>query len=243
VGFIHLINENEFAISAATILDVGFLGLFPKAILQHLYKYANGMEKVNQDEENYMSLVNDLITAFIYQPIVMQKVIQIMLSNQKNVIENKRYAEKFPKNNPDDSTECASFNDSITCLDIPAPTTNSPAPATVQHVCHANKCWLLKAKGILRRPMFCSRKKSMCSGCMNESLHHKRVLQMEKEILSNISLNNTWLPLLDWIYTPITLTNLRQLLQHISAYKIRKHDDHLYGATRYLANSLSNIGK
>jgi len=33
VGFIHLINENDFDIAAATIVDVGFLGLFPKAIL------------------------------------------------------------------------------------------------------------------------------------------------------------------------------------------------------------------
>jgi hypothetical protein len=46
------------------------------------------------------------------------------------------------------------------------------------------------------------------------------------------------MPLLDWIYTPITLTNLHQLLQHISAYKVRKRDDHLYGVTRYLVNSL-----
>jgi hypothetical protein len=56
--------------------------------------------------------------------------------------------------------------------------------------------------------------------------------------ISNTSSNDTWIPLLDWIYTPITLTSLHQLLQHISAYKVRKRDDHLYGATRYLANSL-----
>jgi hypothetical protein len=43
---------------------------------------------------------------------------------------------------------------------------------------------------------------------------------------------------LDWIYTPITLTSLRRLLHHISAYKVRRRDDHLYGATIYLANSL-----
>jgi hypothetical protein len=78
----------------------------------------------------------------------------------------------------------------------------------------------------------------MCSGCLNESLRQKRVLQIEKEILSNTSTNDTWIPLLDWIYTPITLTSLCQLLQHISIYKVRKRDDHIYGAMRYLANSL-----
>jgi hypothetical protein len=133
VGFIHLINENEFDIAAATIVDVGFLGLFPKAILQCLYKYANEMEKINQDKKQYMFLVNDIITAFIYRPIIMEKVIHIMLSKEKNVIEKGRYAEELPNNNTDDSAEYASCNDSITCLDTPDPTMNSPPPATVQH--------------------------------------------------------------------------------------------------------------
>ncbi len=71
-----------------------------------------------------------------------------------------------------------------------------------------------------------------------QSLRHKRVLQIENEILTNISPNESWMPLLNWIYTPITLAKLRHLLQHISVFKIKKRDDHLYGATRYLANSL-----
>jgi len=104
VGFIHLINENEFDIAAATIVDVGFLGLFPKAILQCIYKYANQMEKTKHDKEHYMSLVNDLITAFVYRRIVMQKVIHIMLSKQKSKIENGRQVGELPIHN-DDFTE------------------------------------------------------------------------------------------------------------------------------------------
>jgi len=79
----------------------------------------------------------------------MQKVIHIMPSKQKSSIENGRHAEELPINN-DDSTEYASYNNNRTCLDIPAPTTNLSASATVQLICHANKCRLLKATGILR---------------------------------------------------------------------------------------------
>jgi hypothetical protein len=83
LGFIHLMAENEFDVASATILDAGFLGLFPKSILQCLYKYAREVAKMNHDKGNFMSLVNELITAFVYRPIVIQRVIQIMLSKQK----------------------------------------------------------------------------------------------------------------------------------------------------------------
>jgi len=33
IGFIHSIAEQNFDIGSATILDVGFLGLFPRKIL------------------------------------------------------------------------------------------------------------------------------------------------------------------------------------------------------------------
>lgn len=36
LGFIHAISEENFDIATATIIDVGFLGLFPKTILQAL---------------------------------------------------------------------------------------------------------------------------------------------------------------------------------------------------------------
>jgi len=50
-----------------------------------------------------------------------------------------------------------------------------------QWICHTNKCQLLKAKGILKRPMFCINNKSLCSGCLNESLWHWRLLQAEQK--------------------------------------------------------------
>jgi hypothetical protein len=39
LGFIHAISEENFGIATATIIDVGFLGLFPKTILQVLRWY------------------------------------------------------------------------------------------------------------------------------------------------------------------------------------------------------------
>jgi hypothetical protein len=238
LGFIPLIVENEFDIASATILDVGFLGLFPKCILQCLYNYAREVAKTKHDKGNFMPLVNDLITAFVFRPVVIQKVIQIMLSKQKNAVINGGLAENLPGNTSDDPTEYASCNGNITHLATPVPASNTSTHATTQPFCYGNKCRLLRAKGILRRPMRCVCKKNMCSGCINESLRHKRVLQIENEILTNVSPNESWMPLLKWIYTPITLAKLRHLLQHISVFKIKKRDDHLYGATRYLANSL-----
>jgi len=45
LGFIHLIMESAFDSSTATILDVGFLGFFPKSILQCLHQYAHEVAK------------------------------------------------------------------------------------------------------------------------------------------------------------------------------------------------------
>ncbi len=72
LGFIHSIPENEFDISSATITDVGFLGLFPKPLLQILNQYTRNIEKDNQagsETSEFKILIDKLITAFIYRPI------------------------------------------------------------------------------------------------------------------------------------------------------------------------------
>ena len=48
IGFIHSIAEQNYDISSATILDVGFLGLFPRKILQSLNHYAMDQMKANE---------------------------------------------------------------------------------------------------------------------------------------------------------------------------------------------------
>jgi hypothetical protein len=83
IGFIHSILEKEFDIASATITDIGFLGLFLKSLLQILYRYANKIEKNNNDKNEFVTLIEKLITAFIYRPITLQKIIQILISSKK----------------------------------------------------------------------------------------------------------------------------------------------------------------
>jgi hypothetical protein len=83
LGFIHFIAEKDFNIATATITDVGYLGLFPKPILQTLYQCARDIKKFNQDNDEFMGLIDKLITAFLYRPITMQKNIQLMITEKK----------------------------------------------------------------------------------------------------------------------------------------------------------------
>jgi len=53
LGFIHAIPEDDFDIASATIMDISFLGLFPKEIFQAMRKYGYKYEKSNQSEEIY----------------------------------------------------------------------------------------------------------------------------------------------------------------------------------------------
>jgi hypothetical protein len=73
LGFIHSIPEEAFNMVTATITDVGFMGLFSKQLLQIVAKYANDIKKSNQDNDKFISLIDNLVTAFIYRPITMQK--------------------------------------------------------------------------------------------------------------------------------------------------------------------------
>ena len=83
LGFIQFLPEEDFKIDSATIIDVGFTGIFPKAIIHELHTYAREVKHTSQDPNNFTSLINGLITAFIYRPIIMQKVIQLMIVKKK----------------------------------------------------------------------------------------------------------------------------------------------------------------
>jgi len=239
IGFIHSIAEQNYDISSATILDVGFLGLFPRKILQSLNHYAMELDQTNPDgKHQFMSLIQDLITAFIYQPIIIQKVIQIMLTHKKDSILQLPQPLPQQNNNADDRTQYASQEDNTPRTRTSTTRANIHATTTLLQVCHANKCRLLHAKGILRRPMLCANKRTMCSGCINESLWHRKVKQIEMDILSNTQQNSTWAPILEYVHTPTNLAHIRYLLQHLPSTATNKRNDHIYGATRYIANSL-----
>lgn len=236
LGFIHSIPENEFDISSATITDVGFLGLFPKPLLQILNHYTRKMEKDNQacsDSSEFKILIDILITAFIYRPITLQKIIKMLIASMKQKL---TAAEK--RLDDDQNTNATDTN--ADNLSTHRPIIQSP-PSTVQpllRVCHAYKCRILKAKGILRRNMFCTNNKNMCSGCINESSRHSKTLRLEEALLSDNSSNSTLAPLLAMIETGTTLKQIRSIYQHIPIFATKKRDDHLSGATRYLTHTM-----
>jgi len=110
--------------------------------------------------------------------------------------------------------------------------TSTPKNTSVtqtQRPCFANKCRLLRVKGNLRRHTFCTNNKSMCLGCINENLRHRKVVQIEKDILNDCSSNETLAPIISHLTIPTDLKRIRKLLSE---------DNHIYGATRYVANSL-----
>jgi len=85
LGLIQSIPEDEFSVETATIIDMGFLGLFPKTILDILHQYANTIKKTSNEEDckSFIKLMENLLTAFIYRPVVIHKVIQLMLCHYK----------------------------------------------------------------------------------------------------------------------------------------------------------------
>jgi len=235
LGFIHSIAEKDFDIATASITDVGYLGLFPKPILQTLYQYARDIKKFNQDNDEFIDLIDKLITAFLYRPITMQKTIQLMIAEKKkslcmpeDMIGSSEKTENIEHNSMRSSNTTNAHSSNTNKIYSPRP----------QLICNANKCRIMKAKGILRRPMFCVQGKNMCSGCINENLRHRKVVKIEQEIMYDVSPNAILAPILQHISSPISLRQFRTLHQHLPTFTNTKRDDHIFGAARYLANTL-----
>jgi len=94
---IHSIPEDHFQLATATIIDVGYLGLLPKGLIQVLQDYTQELKQARSTHEcRFMELMDKLITAFIYRPITIQKTIQIMLAKRMQDLEN---APQPPNNN------------------------------------------------------------------------------------------------------------------------------------------------
>jgi len=118
LGFIHSLPESDFDVASATITDVGFLGLFPKSLLQILYQYAREVDKSGHSKDEFKTLVNKLVTAFMYRPIIIQKIIQMMLSKMKDIImeenhenptiDNSNESKEFASSKSVGNTPCAS---------------------------------------------------------------------------------------------------------------------------------------
>jgi hypothetical protein len=174
LGLIHSIPEKDFSMASATITDVGFLGLFPKALVKVLSRYTRAIKQSNQDEAKFQTLVDKLLTAFIYRPITMQKTIQIMLSHKKNELLNLVKNASLSSENADQDQHHDSQN-----------LQSTQSHVSNRQIRYASKCRLLHAQGILSKAMYCTNKKNMCSGCYSESLRQKMTTKMEQDILCN----------------------------------------------------------
>lgn len=105
-------------------------------------------------------------------------------------------------------------------------------------ICYAYKCRILRAKGILCKPMPCANNRNMCSVCLNETLRHRKVLQLEKDTLESNTSNQILAPIRNRVSTLITLKHARKLLQHLLSATCNKRDDHIYRAMQYMSNTL-----
>jgi hypothetical protein len=182
-----------------------------------------------------MGLIDKLITAFLYRPITTQKTIQLKITEKKkslcvpeDIIGSSEKTENIEHNLMRSSNTTNAHSSNTTKIYSPRP----------QWICNANKCRIMKAKGILWRPMFCVQGKSMRSGCINENLRHREVIKIEREIMYDISPNAILAPILQYISSPLSLRHFRKLHKHLPTFTNTKRDDHIFGAARYLANTL-----
>ncbi len=79
-------NANTTILSRHSINILVLLNKIPPERVQDfdkLYQYAKEIERFQQDKGDFMLLIDNLITAFIYRLIAIQKVIQLMLTIKK----------------------------------------------------------------------------------------------------------------------------------------------------------------
>ena len=239
LGFLHAIPEESFNVSMATITDVSFIGFFPKRIHQELRRYYREIENITPTASGeFQALMDKLIDAFVHRPITIQKVIHILIAQHKEGIDKLAKRREALANPASDNNMIPTARSNS--LKAPSEKTKTSAKTSVvKRQCYATKCRLLQAKGIVLRPMFCVTGRNMCSGCSNESSRQRKVLQLEKELLQ-LSVDNAILaPLLEYKYKPTSIKHFRKLLLCLPAFAQKKsRDDHIFGAARYLANTL-----
>jgi len=87
--------------------------------------------------------------------------------------------------------------------------------------------------------MMCTNNKNTCSGCSNEASWHRRTHLLERDILTQSTPNERLASVLKWLHTPTLLKTIRQGLSYLPTFQSTKRDDHIFGATRYLAHSVA----
>ena len=150
LGFIHALPEQEFDIGSAPITDVAYSGFFPKAIIRELHHYARAIRTSNEDYAEFITLIENLPTAVIYKPFLVQKVIHILLADAKallQLLEQERTTKNINTASSCASKSSTTSQDAFKC---------QSSPSSIPQLCCATKCRLLVAQGIRKNPMTCT---------------------------------------------------------------------------------------
>jgi len=86
--------------------------------------------------------------------------------------------------------------------------------------------------------MLCSIGKTICSGCYIETSKHRRVKQLENEILHLLADNNTLSPLVQAKTHCISIQQFRKILECLPTFANKSRDDIIFGAAKYVANTI-----
>jgi hypothetical protein len=79
----------------------------------------------------------------------------------------------------------------------------------------------------------------MCSGCSSELTRHRKMMQLESEVLA---VDNEYLaPILQYRTQLITIKLFRKMLMVLPTFSAKSRDDFIFGAARYLANTLGML--
>jgi hypothetical protein len=149
LGLIHSIPEEEFQMASATITDVSFPGLFPKGLKQIFNTYSHEIRRTSPEDENKIkTLIDKVITAFIYRPITLQKVIQVMLSKKKRDLEQEDLTQENDTPSTDPSQPTSHNNDETISRSVPTSSlsrvnTSNTTGSSYTKPCYAIRCRLL----------------------------------------------------------------------------------------------------
>jgi hypothetical protein len=182
----------------------------------------------------FRTLIDALTTAIIYRPITMQKVIQIMLTQHKSTLES---IEKDANNVHTETHSEADFNINCGLSSIVTTTDHTPNYSRMRK-CYTSKCQILKARGIMKYTMTCSKNRNMCTGCLLEMAKQRKVNQLEQELLMVMVNNEVLAPILQFRWKIISIKAFRKALSCLPSFSTNTRNDCIFGAARYLANTL-----
>ena len=157
-----------------------------------------------------------------------------MLAKQKDILANVTDENDSQTNDSISNSEMNTLQVSDTSEEI---FTNIPNGES-NHRCYASVCRLLQAKGILRHFMICIKGRNTCSGSSRELARHQKTIQLEKELQAIAVDNDKLAPLLQYRTKLISIKAFRSALAFLPFFNSKTRDDYIFGAARYVANTL-----